>query len=367
MADGVLITKESARKLKKLLQGSPGGRSPGQHRVFRDIFVPRVVVITALPEETDEYTGKLLETERDEGPLEIKLVNLTEGPGGQRVMAMDQKAVCWRVGKDILTTEGYTLSEDTEVVFAAFDFGGGGDTGPGGSSLISTAKVTQVPSPGDYQAVEQTDEIGIGVEADTIDSTNIEFIEDEKVQLRSDDTLPAPFLPNTDYFVINAAGLVCQLASNAEGDPIDIEDAGTGTHTVIFKDRPPSEPPTWPIYTGQVLNDNYSAEDDEETEETEGPDTIEFVNLLDWPGREALLRLDDLVPIWRVPTDTLAAVGTEKVDDFAWRAETATFTADADEDTITAGDHEFSENEPLTFSSTGDLPEPLAVGTTYYA
>lgn len=52
------------------------------------------------------------------------------------------------------------------------------------------------------------------------------------IQYESDDTLPAPLLPNQDYFVITAGHTVTdwKVSLASEGTPVDVTDTGTGNH-----------------------------------------------------------------------------------------------------------------------------------------
>ena len=65
---------------------------------------------------------------------------------------------------------------------------------------------------------------------------NINLMPYTRVQLTTTTTLPAGLALATDYYVIKVTDLTCQLATSyanaVAGTPIDITDAGTGTHTI---------------------------------------------------------------------------------------------------------------------------------------
>lgn len=66
--------------------------------------------------------------------------------------------------------------------------------------------------------------------------SNINLMPYTRVQLTTTTTLPAGLALATDYYVIKVTDLTCQLATSyanaVAGTPIDITDAGTGTHTI---------------------------------------------------------------------------------------------------------------------------------------
>jgi len=61
-------------------------------------------------------------------------------------------------------------------------------------------------------------------------------------------TLPAGLLVNTRYYVINASGATCQLATSPGGAAIDITTSGSGTQTFALETG----------ITAQVLNSNFA-------------------------------------------------------------------------------------------------------------
>lgn len=63
-----------------------------------------------------------------------------------------------------------------------------------------------------------------------------EYITGDIVRVSSDDTLPAPLLADTDYYVIKISDTVIKLAASVENalleTAINITDVGIGTHTI---------------------------------------------------------------------------------------------------------------------------------------
>ena len=57
-----------------------------------------------------------------------------------------------------------------------------------------------------------------------------------KVRLTTTGTLPAGLALNTDYYTVASTGLTAQLSTTKGGSEVDITDAGTGTHTITFRD-----------------------------------------------------------------------------------------------------------------------------------
>ena len=63
-----------------------------------------------------------------------------------------------------------------------------------------------------------------------------DFVEGQAVRLFTTDTLPAPLSTGTTYYIVNLdydAG-TCQLSLTADGEAIDLTDAGTGIHTIAL-------------------------------------------------------------------------------------------------------------------------------------
>ena len=69
---------------------------------------------------------------------------------------------------------------------------------------------------------------------DQLTATGHIFINEDKVTLSTTDTLPAGLSIDTTYFVIMASGGSFKLSDTLNGNPIDITDTGTGTHTVTL-------------------------------------------------------------------------------------------------------------------------------------
>lgn len=72
---------------------------------------------------------------------------------------------------------------------------------------------------------------------DTLIAAAHPLVDGEIVGLTTTDTLPAPLALEAGYRVINVAPGTFQLEALAGGGPIDITDAGTGTHTVVSDGR----------------------------------------------------------------------------------------------------------------------------------
>lgn len=68
--------------------------------------------------------------------------------------------------------------------------------------------------------------------ADTLNAIAHGLADTNKVQFSTDDTLPAPLQPNTDYFVRDAAANTFKVALTSGGTVINLTDDGTGTHEV---------------------------------------------------------------------------------------------------------------------------------------
>lgn len=66
---------------------------------------------------------------------------------------------------------------------------------------------------------------------DIFSATAHGYSDNDKIVVKSDDTLPAPLERDTVYYVVNANTNDFQLSESEGGSPIDIEDTGTGTHT----------------------------------------------------------------------------------------------------------------------------------------
>jgi len=62
------------------------------------------------------------------------------------------------------------------------------------------------------------------------------FFDDEQVYFLSSDTVPAPLVSGTDYYVVNAnaEGTSFQVSATLGGAAINITDAGTGEQYVFF-------------------------------------------------------------------------------------------------------------------------------------
>lgn len=58
----------------------------------------------------------------------------------------------------------------------------------------------------------------------------------DMVVLTTTDTLPAGLATNTVYYVINETTNTFQLSAQKDGSPVNITDAGTGTHTFTMHD-----------------------------------------------------------------------------------------------------------------------------------
>lgn len=70
--------------------------------------------------------------------------------------------------------------------------------------------------------------------ADTLTVTKQYFDNGTLVNLYTSDTLPAPFVTGTDYYVVNASatGLTFKLSATFGGAAIDITTSGTGTQYI---------------------------------------------------------------------------------------------------------------------------------------
>jgi hypothetical protein len=85
------------------------------------------------------------------------------------------------------------------------------------------------------------------VDVDTVDFANDEldvaghpFIEDQVIQFITDNTLPTGIVADTDYYVLVINDGTISIAATAGGAAIDIEDAGVGTHTILYADPRPT-------------------------------------------------------------------------------------------------------------------------------
>lgn len=74
------------------------------------------------------------------------------------------------------------------------------------------------------------------VGTDILTHTNINLMPYTRVQVSTTTTLPSGLAATTDYYVIKVSDLTCKLATSyanaVAGTSIDIETAGTGTHTI---------------------------------------------------------------------------------------------------------------------------------------
>lgn len=59
------------------------------------------------------------------------------------------------------------------------------------------------------------------------------FVNDNIVRVSSTTTLPSPLNNTTDYYIVNANGYVCQLATALGGSPINLTSTGSGTHRIM--------------------------------------------------------------------------------------------------------------------------------------
>lgn len=116
------------------------------------------------------------------------------------------------------------------------------------------------------------------------------------VQFASDDTLPAPLLPNTDYYVISSGlgTLTFKVSTTLNGSAVDITSAGTGTHTFARTDDDLDD------YTFMAAIEWTDAGKTNETQ------TIDFV-LVNDVCREA----DNTVPPTPAPTVLNLVAGVE--------------------------------------------------------
>ncbi len=76
-----------------------------------------------------------------------------------------------------------------------------------------------------------------GTDTLTFADTDVAFVDDQILRLRTSDTLPAGLAVDTDYYVINIDHLAgtCQLSTSSGGGAVNITDAGTGTHTIALE------------------------------------------------------------------------------------------------------------------------------------
>lgn len=102
-----------------------------------------------------------------------------------------------------------------------------------GTDTIYTFTLDLMTEAGDLLlGVNEPIEVTSTFAADTLNAAAHGLLDTQKVQFSTDDTLPAPLEPNTDYFVVNAAANTFKVALTSGGTAINLTDDGTGTHEV---------------------------------------------------------------------------------------------------------------------------------------
>jgi len=97
--------------------------------------------------------------------------------------------------------------------------------------IVSRIKITKTGDASDV--IDDTFTVS-GPPTDTLTTNSSQgHLVDELVRFTTTDTLPSPLLADTSYYIVYKSGTSMKVATAQGGTPITLNDAGTGTHTII--------------------------------------------------------------------------------------------------------------------------------------
>jgi hypothetical protein len=129
--------------------------------------------------------------------------------------------------------------------------------------------------------IEPTKAVTANATTHEFTAENHQLLQDDEIIFATDDTLPAPLVAGTRYFVRNASPHKFKVSDRPNGTPIELTNAGTGNHTFYIVgyahytfDVGDSATPT----TGTAYNKAY-------------------FQLIDSGGKITTYPLDDYIPV----------------------------------------------------------------------
>jgi len=97
--------------------------------------------------------------------------------------------------------------------------------------IVTRIKITKTGDASDV--IDDTFTVS-GPPTDTLTTNSSQdHLVDELVRFTTTNTLPSPLLADTSYYIVYKSGTSMKVATSQGGTPITLNDAGTGTHTII--------------------------------------------------------------------------------------------------------------------------------------
>ena len=198
----------------------------------------------------------------------------------------------------------------------------------------------------------------VNTTTDVISIADHPYVDENILRFTTTDTLPPELAPDTNYFVVEADELNSfKLSETLGGDPIDFTGGGVGTHTATRFEEPIT------LYTNTVdeetLNIELTQANSWQTRTTE-PDTDEITIDISFP--KGLIEFEDdgdrKSRTVQIESQFAPSPGVIRTFDPA--------DVNTTLNTINITGHPYVNDQTIDFTTSGTLPDPIALNTDYY-